>query len=147
MSGKFRDLADGGTRLAELIDADLAATAVLVSIGEGGAVTGAAVAVALGVDVRALTTTRRDDGVNVDLGGLEVTDRVVVVLDDGVETGTAAMAAATVLRRAGAGSVVLAVPVCPREVEPLLRSRFDEVIAVTRPLARRSLRWHYESFA
>ena len=34
-----------------------------------------------------------------------------------------------------------------RESEAQLRARYDDVIAVTKPLARRSLRWHYDTFA
>ena len=69
----------------------------------------------------------------------------VVVIDDGVETGTAAAAAAEVLRDAGARRLTLAVPVCPRDAEVGLLDRYDDVVAVVRPLVRRSLRWHYET--
>jgi predicted phosphoribosyltransferase len=37
--------------------------------------------------------------------------------------------------------------VCPREAEAHLRHRYDRVIALERPLVRRSLRWHYDTFA
>ncbi len=81
------------------------------------------------------------------LAGLPVQGRTVVVVDDGVETGTAGRRAALPCARRGATAVVLAVPVCPRESEAQLRARYDDVIAVTKPLARRSLRWHYDTFA
>ena len=71
----------------------------------------------------------------------------MLVVDDGVETGTAARAVVAALREAGAAYVALAVPVCPREAEADLRRRYDDVIAVTKPLVRRSLRWHYDTFA
>ena len=144
---RFADLADGGRRLAALLGPDLIEGALVVSIGEGGLVTGRAVAAELGIDVVPVATTRTDDGVVVDLAGLPVQGRTVVVVDDGVETGTAAAAAGAALRAAGADRVVLAVPVCPRESEAQLRARYDDVIAVTKPLARRSLRWHYDTFA
>jgi predicted phosphoribosyltransferase len=145
--GRFADLADGGRRLAEILPEGLVERSMLVRIGAGGQVTGAAVAEALGVDVVAVATRRDDDGVHVDLEGLDVRDREVIVIDDGVETGTAAMVAGAALRSAGASRLVLAVPVCPRDSEASLRMRYDDVIAVTRPLVRRSLRWHYDSFA
>ena len=47
----------------------------------------------------------------------------------------------------GATHVVLAVPVCPVDAEEGLRVRYDDVIAVTKPQERRTLRWHYETFA
>jgi predicted phosphoribosyltransferase len=123
---RFVDLADGGRRLAALLVGTLDERTLVVSIGAGGRTTGAAVGEVLGVDVVHLETVRTDDG---------------------VETGTAARAVASALRAAGASRVVLAVPVCPREAEADLRLRFDDVVAVDRPLVRRSLRWHYETFA
>ncbi len=72
--------------------------------------------------------------------------RCVVVIDDGVETGTAARAAASALRESGVESLLLAVPVCPREALADLQHRYDQVVAVVRPLARRSLAWHYADF-
>jgi predicted phosphoribosyltransferase len=143
---KFADLADGGRQLAALLPAELVTGAVLVGVPPGGLPVGAAVAAALGVEVTPLVTSRDDDGVRVEVP-VDVAGRRVVVIDDGVETGTAARAVADALRAAGATHVVLAVPVCPREIEAGLRPRYDDVIAVTRPLVRRSLRWHYETFA
>ena len=143
---RFADLADGGRQLAELLSPEVVAGAVLLAVPPGGVTVGDAVAAALGLEVVPLLTTRDDDGVSVEVP-VDVTGRRVVVLDDGVETGTAARAVVAALRQAGASFVVLAVPICPREAEADLRHRYDEVIAVTRPLVRRSLRWHYDTFA
>ncbi|MBI1378581.1 MAG: hypothetical protein GC157_14025 [Frankiales bacterium] len=143
---RFVDLADGGRRLAPLVAAALTPDAVVVSAGDGGLVTGRAVAQALGIAVVPLVTTRSDAGVRVELP-LDVAGRRVVVVDDGVESGTAARAVAAALRTAGASSLVLAVPVCPQEAETDLRTRYDEVVALVRPLERRSLQWHYDTFA
>ena len=41
---------------------------------------------------------------------------------------------------------MLAVPVCPREALADLALRYDDVVAPVRPLVRRSLTWHYETF-
>jgi predicted phosphoribosyltransferase len=142
----FTDLADGGRALAPLIEPLLTPGTVVVSAGVGGLVTGAAVADRLRVEVTPLRTTRSEAGVTVEVP-LVVQGLRVVVVDDGVETGTAARAVAAALREAGAVHLVLAVPVCPREAEADLRTRFDGIVAVERPLVRRSLRWHYETFA
>lgn len=144
---RFVDLADGGRRLAALLTPDVLGDALVVCIGEGGQVTGRAVAEALGIVVVPVATTRTDDGVLVDLSSVDVAGRSVVVIDDGVESGTAALAAGAAFREAGATHVVLAVPVCPVDAEEGLRLRYDDVIAVTKPLERRTLRWHYETFA
>ena len=143
---KFLDLADGGQQLAPLLSAHIDSTTLLVAVPPGGLPVGAAVADALGCVVVPLHVERDHDGVRVELA-LEVAGRHVMVIDDGVETGTAARAVVAALREAGAVHVVLAVPVCPRDSEVGLRQVYDDVIAVTRPLVRRSLRWHYESFA
>lgn len=144
----FLDLADGGRQLAALLPGSgLTGDALLVCIGAGGLVTGAAVADVLGVAVVPLRTERGAGRVVVDLAPVDVEGREVWVVDDGVESGSAALAAAVALRSAGARRVVLAVPVCPREAEASLRTAYDDVIAVTKPLERRSLREHYGTFA
>lgn len=95
--------------------------------------------------VLALEAVRSHDGVSIEAPP-SVEGRTAIVIDDGVETGTVARAAAPVLREAGVARLVLAVPVCPREASAHLDLIYDEVIAVSRPLARRSLAWHYEEF-
>lgn len=69
----------------------------------------------------------------------------VLVVDRGVETGQSALQAVRALRERGVSRVTLAVPVCPRQAEATLALSYDEVIAVHRPLARRSLQWHYRA--
>jgi uracil phosphoribosyltransferase len=73
----------------------------------------------------------------------ELAGRCVIVVDDGVETGTVARAAAVMLRETQPASLVLAVPVCPREAIADLQHRYDQIVAVDRPMVRRDLRWHY----
>ena len=95
---------------------------------------------------------RTDEGVTVTaVPGTQ--NRVVVVVDDGVETGTAALAAGRAVRTT-TGAVLgdpqllllLAVPVCPHQAMPELARVFDAVVAVHRPMARRNLTWHYLDF-
>ena len=76
----------------------------------------------------------------------DVAGRDVIVVDDGVETGTAARLVGAAAREAEVGRLVLAVPVCPRQAESGLRALYDDVVAIDRPLARRDLRWHYADF-
>lgn len=73
----------------------------------------------------------------------DVTDRTVVVVADGVETGTAAHAVAEALDAGGARCKVLAVGVCPREALATLQFAYQRVIAIQRPMGRRALSWHY----
>ncbi|MGN6244269.1 MAG: phosphoribosyltransferase family protein, partial [Motilibacteraceae bacterium] len=56
-----------------------------------------------------------------------------LVVDDGVATGSTALAACKVARERGASSVVLAVPVAPPEALPVLRTVADDVVALETP--------------
>jgi putative phosphoribosyl transferase len=56
-----------------------------------------------------------------------------LVVDDGVATGSTALAACKVARERGARSVVLAVPVAPPESLPVLRTVADDVVALQTP--------------
>jgi putative phosphoribosyl transferase len=111
-----------------------------------GVPAGIAVADALGVPLLGLDVHRRDDADPVVTVPDGLAGRTVLVVDDGVETGTAARLAAAALRQAGAARRVLAVPVCPREAAATLELLYDEVLAPVRPLGRRALSWHYETF-
>ena len=64
---------------------------------------------------------------------IPLTDRVVLLVDDGLATGYTARAAIAALRLAGASRVILAVPVAPPESVEALRSVADEVVAVETP--------------
>ncbi len=143
----FANLRDGGRRLAPPLAAALAdrVDPVLLPLLPNGAPVVVGLRETLNLPVVPLQAERSDEGVIVrppeGLSG-----RCAVVVDDGVETGTAARAAAAALRESGAESVVLAVPVCPREALADLQHRFDDVVAAAKPLARRALTWHYADF-
>lgn len=59
-----------------------------------------------------------------------LTGRTVIVVDDGIATGATAIAAVRSMKAAGAGHVVLAVPVGPPLTLDLLRREADEVVAL-----------------
>jgi putative phosphoribosyl transferase len=64
---------------------------------------------------------------------LPVEGRAVLLVDDGVATGSTARAAARVLRRRGAARIVLAVPVGPADVCDRFVGDVDEVVCLERP--------------
>jgi predicted phosphoribosyltransferase len=59
--------------------------------------------------------------------------RSVIIVDDGLATGSTARAAVQVARQHGAARVVLAVPVAPRDTVTALSTVADEVVAVATP--------------
>lgn len=59
--------------------------------------------------------------------------REVVIVDDGIATGSTARAACEVARAEGAVRVALATPVAPREWEARLAGTADELVAVATP--------------
>ena len=65
--------------------------------------------------------------------GVALAGRTVVVVDDGVATGSTAKAACQVARAEGARRVVLAVPVAPTDWVQRLAGAADEFISVTTP--------------
>jgi putative phosphoribosyl transferase len=72
--------------------------------------------------------------------------RTVIVVDDGVATGSTAQAACRVARMKGAARIVLAVPVGAPDALDLLRTVADEVIAVETPSLLRAIGAWYDDF-
>jgi predicted phosphoribosyltransferase len=143
----FADLADGGRRLAPDLALALsdAPDALLLAVIPNGVPVALGIRETLDLPVRALPVERSDTGA-VAPTIPQVEGRTVVVVDDGVETGSVARAAAAALRASGVGRLVLAVPVCPHDALADLHHRYDLVVAVVKPLGRRSLSWHYDDF-
>ena len=64
---------------------------------------------------------------------LDLTGRVAVIVDDGIATGSTALAACRVVRALGATEVVLAVPVAPPDWTDRFGSAADEYICLETP--------------
>ncbi|MGJ3263396.1 MAG: phosphoribosyltransferase [Salinarimonas sp.] len=77
---------------------------------------------------------------------LDVAGRTVIVVDDGVATGSTAKAALRALKKAGAARRILAVPVAPIETVEALRAEADEVVALTTPYPFHAVGLYYEDF-
>ena len=76
----------------------------------------------------------------------EVRGRTVILVDDGLATGSTMRAAAAALRAHGAGRLVAAVPVAPRESCDALRDLVDEVICAVTPEPFLAVGEWYEDF-
>jgi putative phosphoribosyl transferase len=77
----------------------------------------------------------------------DVTGRTVVIVDDGIATGSTATAACRVARAHGAAYVVLAVPVAPRGWESDMRQEADELIALETPRHFLAVGQWYDDFS
>jgi len=75
-----------------------------------------------------------------------VAGATVVLVDDGIATGTTVRAALRALRRRGAARLVLAVPVAPHDTLTSLRRDFDDVICLAEPTPFRAVGLHYGDF-
>jgi putative phosphoribosyl transferase len=83
----------------------------------------------------------RGDRARVPLAG-----RTVVIVDDGIATGSTAKAACQVARAERAGRVVLAVPVAPQGWAVRLRGAADEAVALSMPAAFHGVGQWYDDF-
>lgn len=63
----------------------------------------------------------------------EVAGRTVILVDDGIATGSTMSAAIELLRKRKAGRIVVAVPVAPHDAVRRLRTAADEVIVLLEP--------------
>jgi putative phosphoribosyl transferase len=77
--------------------------------------------------------TRRSQQFRGDRPRILLEGRVVVIIDDGIATGSTARAACAVARAHGARRVVLATPVAPPSAAQELRSAADEVVVLETP--------------
>jgi putative phosphoribosyl transferase len=77
---------------------------------------------------------------------LPVAGATVVVVDDGIATGTTMRAALKALRRRGARRVVLAVPVAPHDTLIALADEVDRVVCLAEPSPFRAIGLHYGDF-
>lgn len=141
---RFADLADAGRAVARLVQPETGAwpDPVLMPVLPNGVPVVLGMVETLALPVVPLRAHRSDDGVVIDAPE-GMAGRTAIVVDDGVETGTAARLVGQAARAGHVASLALAVPVCPREAQASLDAAYDQIIAIERPLVRRDLRWHY----
>lgn len=110
----------------------------------------------LGVSERDLAPTiraeseeleRRERLYRGDRPALDVRDRTVIVVDDGLATGQTAMAALTLLRRLGARRLVLALPVGGPDTRARMSGFADEVVCLSMPPGFHAVSEGYRDFS
>jgi putative phosphoribosyl transferase len=77
---------------------------------------------------------------------IPLTRRTVVLVDDGIATGSTARAACAVARALGAARVVLAAPVCARQTARRLAADVDELVCLETPRDFRAVGQYYGDF-
>jgi len=89
---------------------------------------------------------RRLDRYRRDREPVDLRGRLVILVDDGLATGSTARAAIGALEHLGAGAIVLALPVgapaTVRDIEPLV----DEVVCLSTPRMLMAVGQHYDDF-
>ena len=126
------------------------------AVGEGGAVVlDEQTVVSMHMDdatlERIVTETRREIDRRVDAYRRgrslpSLAGRTVIIVDDGLATGSTAATAVEVIKSLGAEDIVLAVPTGSHQAVTLLRDRCDEVICLEEPPWFGSVGAQYESF-
>jgi putative phosphoribosyl transferase len=76
----------------------------------------------------------------------EIEGRSVIVVDDGIATGTTVRAVLKALRRKKPKSILLAVPVAPIEAVEALRSEVDAIVCLSTPVPFYGIGLHYADF-
>jgi putative phosphoribosyl transferase len=77
---------------------------------------------------------------------LDVSNRTVVLVDDGIATGSTIKAAIAALKKQKAGRIVVAVPVAPASTIDELKTEVDEVICVSTPEFFYAISLWYDEF-
>lgn len=77
----------------------------------------------------------------------DVTEKSVILVDDGIATGSTMQAAIASLRKRNVRRIIVATPVAPAPVVDSLRNVADEVVVVLTPRDFGGVGWWYEDFS
>ena len=88
---------------------------------------------------------RREKAYRAGLPPLELEGKMVIVVDDGIATGSTMLAAVSALRQLNAGRIVVAAPVIAASASRAIQRQADEVIAVMIPERFHAVgQWYYD---
>jgi putative phosphoribosyl transferase len=93
-----------------------------------------------------LALVRHERALRGDRPALDVAGRTVVLVDDGIATGSSMRAAVQALGTRGPAAVIVAVPVAPRETCEALARDVDAVVCARTPSPFRAVGAWYEDF-
>jgi putative phosphoribosyl transferase len=98
-------------------------------------------------EIELVELQRRDRLYRGNRSPVDVRDRVVILVDDGLATGATMMAAIQVISLQQPAQIVVAVPVADKSVVERLRSSVDEVVCLLMPESFSAIGSWYENFA
>jgi len=81
------------------------------------------------------------------LAPLELKGKTVILVDDGLATGSTMLAAVRAARAGGAGAIVVAAPVASAQAMELVRAEADDVVILQTPAMLFAIGEWYEDFA
>jgi len=90
---------------------------------------------------------RREQAYRAGRDAVPLRDRTVILVDDGLATGSTARAAVSALRARGGGRVLLAVPVASPSAARALARDADELITLDTPTGFTAVGQHYHDFS
>ena len=77
---------------------------------------------------------------------VDLTGKTAVIVDDGIATGSTALAACPIARRLGADRIIMATPVAPRDAPTIFHQAADEFVAVSTPRRFAAIGLFYADF-
>ncbi len=90
---------------------------------------------------------RRDRAYRGDQPFPDVKDHVLIVVDDGIATGSTMRAAITALRSHQPSQIIVAVPVAPPQIDETFQAEVDEVVSLIQPDSLSSIGMWYDDFS
>jgi putative phosphoribosyl transferase len=77
---------------------------------------------------------------------LELENKIVIIVDDGIATGNTILSALKMLRKKNPKKIIVAVPLAPAQIIEKIRKEVDEVICLHSPEPFIGVGLHYENF-
>lgn len=82
-----------------------------------------------------------------DLSPLDLNEKTVIVVDDGIATGVSTKAAIMSIKKMNPKKIILAVPVCPPDTAEIFRKEVDEFLCLNEPPDFYAVGAYYEDFS
>lgn len=99
------------------------------------------------IDVELQELERRDRAYRGDAPSINVNNKIIILIDDGIATGSTIRAAITLLKQQKPTKLIVAIPVAPASTYAQIKSEVDEVVCLQTPELMSAIGWWYEDFS